>query len=1021
MLKENDSSELNQNCLSVLTKLFVKEAQYARITKEEAITACGFVLKSLESGGELKECLFSSLLSNKILVPSSEHKYLIRDARTQGILVNLTKCYSPLCNQKPKYFCYSSSCPNRVLENIHLNILESSDRKDNKDQWTSNIPRYILENLSSRERKRQLAIEELLNYEDNFLKQLTVIRDVFARPLVMSQSTVEESRRYSFHDILFGNYHILASCHRKMLKDLELARDIRNHNLFPDSTIIGNLLYKHFSRFKDPYIQYVTNHVLAKYQYNLEYNKNAGFVHFIEQQEAIEKDFRIPLKGLLISPIVRLPKYDLLFSTILRNSEEDQQEALTQTVALLADILHKINEATRSAEAEQRIREIRVGLRVKRLSNIKHQNNRQQLISDDAALLFEGSVYLIKSSPIPPAVCQLFLFDNVLLITRKRTTVNEEEEYILIDRPIPIHMIKIENSSRRTIMSVRQQVNILSSIRRQLSSSKQQLRHSNSDRTDLKTSAKDTATADIHLQQVTKDMKRSDNDTESLKSDDSSSIYSGVYTLSGLKLRHRIRIIKLRMTNKKNKAATSFNNGQQKRLDQVIVSSPSHASPILQKSATYPMGGRTPQAVKSRLFHVSHAAYPELNYLFECPTLDNRLKWKKVITSILPNPSFGPFGLELLCNTSNYSNFQSVNGRYATGCGTIWCSLPFLTSDGRGAIALGTRYGLWVAYDDASELFKQVLPYSCHQLELFDNKIILVRGYKPSRILGAIAVDQIYPPSNVSETDVVITNDDQTKGFQVLQKSGVLYFAIGTLRGESILCYLRRRRTGSIRLVLMIYRHDNSLSIPWFKKIKEYKPMFIQPIDLKIIDDYIYIRSRAEGVEKIDLLSWVLGSSLSSNGFQHPRYSHCIDFPAPYRISVNDTQQIEELAQVTVGYVPLNQPGIGLICSTQFAFPITDGNAHSFQQVIELEASAKSVMAYYPYLIAFSSNVIEIRHLETTSLVQVIAGNKIRCLYISSSAVTTNNNVPIIHISMFHVEEDQTKVYQLYLKEPLSS
>jgi hypothetical protein len=537
--------------------------------------------------------------------------------------------------------------------------------------------------LTAQEKKRQLAIEELINYEDNFIKQLIVIRDIYARPLLSSQTIIEESRRYSFHDKLFGNYHILANHHKKILRDLESTRDINHHNLFPDSNTIGNLLLKHFSRLKDPYIRYVSNHVSAKYQYTLEYNKNAAFVNFIEQQEALERDFRMPLKGLLISPIVRMAKYDLLFNTILKNSEQDQRDALTELIALLVDILHKINEATRNAEAEKRLMEIKFGLRVRRPS-VRYQFGLQQILPDDATLLYEGTIDLCKPPPLPSIPCQLLLFKNALFITRKRSLADGEEEYLLVDRPIPLHMLRIGKTSRSWRVPTHQQANILSSIRRQISGSGTLYYHHrrcNSDTSRLSTTASAAAAAVAQEAAMT-------NDAMSISSDDgSSSTYSAVYTLSGLKIRHRIRTIKQRMRRKSKSGATFRSNssssfGSIKRRNSNtnnIIDSPASnmISPLLQKSASYPSRVDSPHIIRSRLLQISNMADPSLTYLFECPTVDSRLLWKRKIKSVLPNPDLGPFGLETICSSANYTNLQSVDGRYATNCGTIWCSLPF--------------------------------------------------------------------------------------------------------------------------------------------------------------------------------------------------------------------------------------------------------------------------------------------------------------------------------------------------------
>ncbi|KAL9560037.1 hypothetical protein MBANPS3_000152 [Mucor bainieri] len=1071
MLKESSSGSTstlssfhisNSGCLSILTKLFVKEAQYAQITKTEALDACQSVLTDQSIGKEFKEYLFDSLVENRVLVSSSKNIYLIHDVTTQGMLVNVTQCYSPLCKpqqQEPNDACYSPCCPNKKSVALYLHDKSQVNDKDHVD-WTSKIPRYILQELTPTEKKRQLAIEELENYENNFLKQLVVIRDIFARPLLSSQTTIEESRRYSFHDTLFGNYHILANHHKKLVRALDASRDPNHFNLFPDSITIGHVLYKHFSRMMDPYIRYVSNHVFAKYQYTIEYSKNPAFVRFIEQQEAIEKDFRIPLKGLLISPIVRMAKYDLLLETILKNSEQHERESLTKTIALLGDLLYKINEATRKAEAEQRLMEIKFGLRMRRsttttttttattttTTSMRYQHRLHQILPDDVGLLFEGAVNLTKPPPMPPTACQLFLFTNVLIITRKRTTADGDVEFVIIDKPIPLHMLKIEraSSSRSRLVSHRQS-SLLSSIRKQYHHHYRS--HSDNSRNRYVAMTTDAAAAAAVVEAGS-------------QSDEGSSIYSDVYTISGLKIRHRIKTMKQRIR-KRNKTLLPALQQQQHHKESATNTMNDTfnmlPSASLQKSATYP-AARTdsPHILRSRLLHLYHMADPSLNYLLECPTTENRLMWKNKIKSVLPNPDHGPFGLELICSNLNCSQLQSVGGRYATGCGTIWCSLPFTTSDGRDAIALGSQYGLWVASTDGSELFKQILACNCHQLELFDNRMIIVRSSKPNRMLGVILIDTIYPPSGSDGSAAeaaaaaaavpVLHSDNYTnfKDVHVLQKSGVVHFAVGTLGGESILCYLRRRRTGSVRLVLMFYRADggattttattttsattaHASSSPWFKKYKEYKPLFIQPSDLKIIDDHVYIRSKAEGIEKIDIISWITAGASSSSSThdqqqqQHtPKYSYRIDLPAPYHVSMSGTQAVDDPALTTIGYVSLNQPGTGLICSAQFACPVADTNADSLQQEIEFESEAKSVVVYYPYLIAFSSNVIEIRHLETTALVQAIAGSKIKCLYATTRKNRASSAV-IIHVSMLHADQDQTKVHQLYLRHPVST
>ncbi|KAI8363854.1 hypothetical protein EDC96DRAFT_608822 [Choanephora cucurbitarum] len=897
---------LNHGCLSVIARQFVDKVIYAQISKEEALNACEAILNHTELS---KHDLLHSLIQNKILSDGHKDILMIQNTSLQAIVVKLTDCYSPLCTSSTK--CYSPTCPRRSLDHLHL--IHHSSPLSTLD---SNIPECLLNTLSSKERKRQLAIEELRNYEHNFLRQLRVIHDLFAQPLLQS-TAIEVSRRHLFHDHLFGNYLALATLHKGLFRDLKLS----SHHLFPDSVTLGHLLIKHVSRLLDPYILYVTNYVTAKHHYDLEYRHNPAFQQFLQHQESIEREFRMTLKGLLISPIVRIAKYDLLFTTIMNHS--DEQQVWKDLIEITKKMVHQINEATRLAESAYRITQIRQALRHRPLFGG---------IPDDARLLFEGQVDLIKLST---TTCQLFLWSDALMITRKKLTADGQEEYILMDRPIPLVMLRIGKIARMAV----HQHSLLSSLWSQPTLSSE--------------------------------------------------------SLSGFKIRHRLRSLQQRI-----RRSSSKTDVLSHKRSNSLPFFHSRRSPRLQKSATYPSSLDPPRLIRSRLLSLSHMADPALNYLFECPSVDDRLLWRSKIKSALPQA--GPFDLRLVCAVTEYPYGYPVHRRPRMGCGTIWCSLVFKTLQGQDMIALGTVYGVWIARLDGQSDFRQILPYNCQQLELFEDQILIVKAHKPNQILGGIHLSQLDPLRQ--STTLAFPSY-----FKPIHPSGVVYFATGTLRGNPILCYLRRKRTGSIRLVLMFYRADHDLAAPWFIKFKEYKPLFIQPSELRIAHDMAFIRSKSEGVEKIDLYRWIYESSLDTFLFRRPTYSSQVDLPfAP--LSLHAHQEVSDPALTIAGFIPLDDIEAGIICSGKWAY------ATMLPQAIEFEAESKAVAVFYPYLISFSSCVIEIRHLETMALVQAIPGRKIRCVYVHYSDESTYTKANMIHVSMFYPEENQTKVYELYLK-----
>lgn len=165
--KQIQTSSIIQGALSTLTRLFIKEAQYAQITRDEALVhtifflniiiimmylksffqnACSLVLtdQNILKDNKKEEkvnCLFDCLVQNQILVPSSKRIFLINNMSTQGILVNLTTCYSPLCNPTIASTCYSPACPNKNqvtttaldINHPHLDTENNNNMQQNKE------------------------------------------------------------------------------------------------------------------------------------------------------------------------------------------------------------------------------------------------------------------------------------------------------------------------------------------------------------------------------------------------------------------------------------------------------------------------------------------------------------------------------------------------------------------------------------------------------------------------------------------------------------------------------------------------------------------------------------------------------------------------------------------------------------------------------------------------------------------------------------------------------------------------
>lgn len=62
---------------------------------------------------------------------------------------------------------------------------------------------------------------------------------------------------------------------------------------------------------------------------------------------------------------------------------------------------------------------------------------------------------------------------------------------------------------------------------------------------------------------------------------------------------------------------------------------------------------------------------------------------------------------------------------------------------------------------------------------------------------------------------------------------------------------------------------------------------------------------------------------------------------------------------------------------------------------MEWEGTAERVACHPPYILLFDSRFIEIRHIETGRLVQVISGNDMRCVWDGRSTTSTDSITPV--------------------------
>jgi len=177
------------------------------------------------------------------------------------------------------------------------------------------------------------------------------------------------------------------------------------------------------------YIQYVNNYGAASKlieQMRKDIPKFSSFL--VNQSSNLADNFvQQPLEALLILPIQRLPRYELLLRDIIKHTwkEHKEYELLQQALKSVNEMTNVINESKRQAENMDTALDLQ-----QRITNLS-----EDLIQPHRKYMYSGTLTEIELGK-PVAQRSLFLFSDILIIsaekTRKFSNISHYEEICIL-------------------------------------------------------------------------------------------------------------------------------------------------------------------------------------------------------------------------------------------------------------------------------------------------------------------------------------------------------------------------------------------------------------------------------------------------------------------------------------------------------------------------------------------------------------------------------------------------------------
>ncbi|KAF8626558.1 hypothetical protein AX15_004807 [Amanita polypyramis BW_CC] len=367
-------------------------------------------------------------------------------------------------------------------------------------------------------------------------------------------------------------------------------------------------------------------------------------------------------------------------------------------------------------------------------------------------------------------------------------------------------------------------------------------------------------------------------------------------------------------------------------------------------------------------------------YLLYAETQQGRMEWKTKLEEALVlrrvvQDSNKVFEIEtlsadmfLMPSFMGGAQHQAWNQDTFTGRAT--CSVPFTTSDGRALVAIGCAEGVWIGFRHDPMSLRRVLHLKtvtqCAMLEEFGIFLVLA-----DKSLFAYHIEALVPSSS-----------NTPPASQVPQKlngsKDVHFFRVGILHNRTLIIYMKKKGLDSIFRVLepvgekinqnarapigltsrLGFRSTRS---EWFRIYRD----FFLPSEAF---DLIFLKARvailcAKGFEIMDLHNF---DSITIPRREDPRLAQLARRCESARPKGMFRSAEDEF----------------LLCYDEFGVYVDKhGDPSRSAGTIEWEGTAERVALHSPYILLFDSRFIEIRHIETGRLAQIIPGNDVRCIW----------------------------------------
>ncbi|RPD76827.1 CNH-domain-containing protein [Lentinus tigrinus ALCF2SS1-7] len=352
------------------------------------------------------------------------------------------------------------------------------------------------------------------------------------------------------------------------------------------------------------------------------------------------------------------------------------------------------------------------------------------------------------------------------------------------------------------------------------------------------------------------------------------------------------------------------------------------------------------------------------SYTLYASTLDERNEWRRrlreaVAARKMIQAEEGVFRVETI-TTETATSQDAPSHQPGLVTGQISCTLPFTSKDGRNLVAIGSEDGVWIGMPDQPESIQRVISLR------FIAQIAFLEEYGFFILLADKSLYAIHIESVVH----VHGANSQDPAFGLHRLSGpdrhVHFFSVGRQAGRTLIIWKQRKGLDSVFRILEALPPSAGLNrFSVFKASGIFLACgdFFVPSDSH---DLLFLKT------KVCILC--------------PRGFEIMDLSDFSSATIPDDEDLRRLGKRPLTSKPIAMFRIRedefLLCYDEYGLYVDKRGAPSRSPpTIEWEGVASHAAWHPPYIVLFTPAFIEVRHVESGRLAQVINGLDIRCLW----------------------------------------